>query len=456
MPLSLSININPGYQLTGATGCGGSLSGTGYQINAVTANCVVSLSFAAVQFKVTALASSGGLVSPTEQTVSYGGKASFALTPDAGYQLDSVTGCEGSLTGLQFETAPIYADCQLSATFAAIPAPEVAGPERFLVQAHHGDLLISADAVAGAVSYNLYLATEAGLTKENYQSKAEGKKLDGLQLPYVVTGLDKAKNYYVVLTAVTAQTESAESKELSSYPVFKKIGGLNDTGIGRCFNLVLSSACPVAGFPGQDAESGRDYAAQTGQLVKQGTGSAGFDFTKLGSDGKPLFIQHLAVERSAGSESAGTQWHSVRDNVTGLVWLYIDSASGLKGTYTWCNPDSASNGGNAGVANGGQCLDAPCDTNHLIESANLQALGGFSDWRLPSFQELVSINDRVGYASPGGPARRDPQLFFSWYLMAVPSSTSVAASPDQIKTDFGTATKTTVFNGVVLVREDLQ
>ena len=130
-PLSLSININPGYQLTGATGCGGSLSGTGYQINAVTANCVVSLSFAAVQFKVTALASSGGLVSPTEQTVSYGGKASFALTPDAGYQLDSVTGCEGSLTGLQFETAPIYADCQLSATFAAIPAPEVAGPERF-------------------------------------------------------------------------------------------------------------------------------------------------------------------------------------------------------------------------------------------------------------------------------------------------------------------------------------
>lgn len=275
-------------------------------------------------------------------------------------------------------------------------------------------------------------------------------------MPYVVTGLDKAKNYYVVLTAVTVQTESAESKELSSYPVFKKIGGLNDTGIGRCFNLVLSSACPVAGFPGQDAESGRDYAAQTGQLVKQGTGSAGFDFTKLGSDGKPLFIQHLAVDRSAGSESAGTQWHSVRDNVTGLVWLYIDSASGLKGTYTWYNPDSASNGGNAGVANGGQCLDAPCDTNHLIESANLQALGGFSDWRLPSFQELVSINDRVGYASPGGPARRDPQLFFSWYLMAVPSSTSVAASPDQIKTDFGTATKTTVFNGVVLVREDLQ
>ncbi|WP_337842331.1 DUF1566 domain-containing protein [Rheinheimera sp.] len=455
-PLSLSVTVNPGYQLTGATGCGGSLSGTSYQINAVTANCVVSLTFSAIQFKVTASAGSGGSISPAEQTVSYGEKASFTLTLDSGYQLDSLTGCDGTLKGLLFETLPLYAECQLNAKFVANPPPEVAGPERFLVQPDHGDVFISADAVKGALSYNLYLATEAGLTKTNYQTKTGGQKLAGLQLPYVLTGLDKAKKYYFVLTAMTDLTESKESIELSSYPVFKKVGGLNDTGISRCFNLVQSSACPVAAFPGQDAESGRDYVVQTGQLIKQGTGNAGFDFTKLDSNGKPLFIQHQAVDRTSGSESAGTQWHSVRDNVTGLVWLYIDSASGLKGTYSWYNPDSASNGGNAGVANGGQCIDAPCDTNHLVESANLQALGGFSDWRLPSFQELVSINDRVGYASPGGPARRDSQLFYSWYLMEVPSSTSFAASPDRIKTDFGTASKTTVFNGVVLVREELQ
>ncbi len=73
----------------------------------------------------------------------------------------------------------------------------------------------------------------------------------------------------------------------------KPTGKLNDTGITICGNDgTNNSVCPVAGYPGQDAEYGRDAQALAGTLQKVGGGHAGFDFTKLDSEGNPLALSN--------------------------------------------------------------------------------------------------------------------------------------------------------------------
>ncbi|MEZ5599753.1 MAG: hypothetical protein R3F36_01395 [Candidatus Competibacteraceae bacterium] len=41
----------------------------------------------------------------------------FIVTPNSGYQIDSVTGCDGSLGGTTYTTGPITANCTVTASF---------------------------------------------------------------------------------------------------------------------------------------------------------------------------------------------------------------------------------------------------------------------------------------------------------------------------------------------------
>jgi hypothetical protein len=158
---------------------------------------------------------------------------------------------------------------------------------------------------------------------------------------------------------------------------------LNDTGITACANASSNGLpCPVSGFPGQDAEHGRDALAAAGLLQKVGGGSAGFDFTKLDANGNPL-------------PASATEWSCVKDNHTGLIWEE-KTTSGLRSmhnTYTWYNPDSSTNGGDPGVQNGGNCTGSSCDTRGYVQAVNAQGLCGANDWRMPAHEELSSIVD---------------------------------------------------------------
>lgn len=168
---------------------------------------------------------------------------------------------------------------------------------------------------------------------------------------------------------------------------------LNDTGIDWCAGADTNDLdCPVSNFPAQDGDCGRDALARAGQLNKVGSGAAGFDFTSLGS--------------------------CVRDNHTGLVWEVKTLtnpneapptvSSDLRDKmwkYTWYNPDASTNGGDPGVQDGGfccipeaedqdpekSCENLTCDTRGYVQYVNSQNLCGFSDWRLPSINELYSI-----------------------------------------------------------------
>jgi len=110
------------YGIAGVTGCGGSLAGNTYTTAPITADCTVSATFEALPTHVvTPSAGSGGAIAPdTPQTVDDGDTTAFTLTPDAHYQIESVTGCGGTLAGDTYTTAAITSDCTVTATFAII------------------------------------------------------------------------------------------------------------------------------------------------------------------------------------------------------------------------------------------------------------------------------------------------------------------------------------------------
>ncbi len=78
------------------------------------------------------------------------------------------------------------------------------------------------------------------------------------------------------------------------------------------------ATCPKAGYPGQDAQVGRD-ADQSTSTNNDADGRRGFNFTKIGADGKALVIQNQAWSNT-DLETAGSKWSCVKDNVTGLIW----------------------------------------------------------------------------------------------------------------------------------------
>ena len=186
----------------------------------------------------------------------------------------------------------------------------------------------------------------------------------------------------------------------------------------------------------QDCSHGRDAAHND-----DSDGRAGFSFTKLGSGGKPLSIQDAAWDDN-GSETAGTRWACVKDNVTGLIWEVKTNDGGLhdrNDTYTWYNTDSTTNGGKPGYAqasdNGVSSYDDNdtctyykwddpsnyCNTEAYVARVNAQGLCGAKDWRLPTREELRSIVD-YGRFDPAIDTRYFPHAESIYYWSSSPTA----------------------------------
>ena len=111
------------------------------------------------------------------------------------------------------------------------------------------------------------------------------------------------------------------------------------------------------------------------------------------------------------SVSYATQpWACVKDNVTGLIWEVKTDDDGLHDkdwTYTWYEPDSSKNGGDAGTQNAGSCgSTSPCDTHSYVPAVNAAGWCGAKDWRMPTVDELSGIArlDRYQYPATDAPA----------------------------------------------------
>ncbi|PPD47623.1 MAG: hypothetical protein CTY16_06905 [Methylobacter sp.] len=258
-------------------------------------------------------------------------------------------------------------------SFAALVLKAASGDQRVTLQW---------TSVEGATRYGVCYATETIADINNCPNYVGASWQATTQTTLKITSLTNGKKYYFRVLAGNAANTLAISMTITAIP--SKTYTLNDTGITACANGANNKLpCPVAGFPNQDAESGRDVSQNNG-----GNGHAGFNFSKISGTGAIL---------AANAKN----WNCVKDNVTGLVWEVKTDDKGLHDkdwTYSWYEPGNSKNGGNAGTQNGGSCRGASaCDTDAYIQAVNAAGWCGYKDWRLPSKAELHSIVDYSRY-----------------------------------------------------------
>ncbi len=117
---SATFNLLPdeGYSIASVSGCEGTLNGNVYSTGPISSSCKVTASFAPMSYSITATAGAGGSISPGTKMVTYGDSVTFSVIPDSGYSIESIIGCNGTLTGNVFTTGPISGSCTVTVSFA--------------------------------------------------------------------------------------------------------------------------------------------------------------------------------------------------------------------------------------------------------------------------------------------------------------------------------------------------
>lgn len=113
-------------------------------------------------------------------------------------------------------------------------------------------------------------------------------------------------------------------------------------------------------------------------------------------------------------------WDCVRDNRQKLVWEVKQANGGLRDldfTYSWYSADKG-----VGIADGGRCFYIYCDTDRLVEAVNKEGLCGWRDWRLPTSQELMTLDTDREYYSPDIDQRFFPHTSPGYYWTATPAN----------------------------------
>ena len=206
----------------------------------------------------------------------------------------------------------------------------------------------------------------------------------------------------------------------------------NQGGCRSDISLLDEMGDPTGVKPPQDCDHGRDAEARAGTLDKAGGGVAGFDFTKLASDGTALADQQVAWDERFGSEAANSRWSCVRDNHTGLVWEVKTNDSSIHRASNLYNWGGVSAAGREHSQRQGRYNDG---WNSLVNGSNSSSFCGRTDWRVPTVKELGSIIRRR--TSPvidqGYFPNTDLRVFWS-------STADVADTAHALAVDFNTST----------------
>lgn len=167
---------------------------------------------------------------------------------------------------------------------------------------------------------------------------------------------------------------------LAAAPCLAPAQTINDTGAVRCVDAAgqwLPSCLGTA----QDGAYGRDFKRN-----KASDGDAGFRFTKVCNSGVLAGPSSCSKRAVIGYEP--NDWGCTYDNVTGLTWemkTTDGSDRDASRSYTW--------GVNPPFGDG--------DFLPFLASVNSDRLCSYDDWRVPTYNELMTIqNYGRGPATP--------------------------------------------------------
>ena len=268
---------------------------------------------------------------------------------------------------------------------ASEPMPKVAiptTPTRLKAVAANGQITLSWDNVAGATAYNIYLASSSDITPKNYKALDSGQKIEKVTSPYTIPNLNNGKTYFAIVTAT------------------------NESGEGDA--SIFASAIPTG--PAQAVAQASP--AEVEQLALEPLDP---NLLKLDFSGRPIKNQRISFQKE--------KWQCVLNKKTGLMWEVKTNDGSLRDkrrTFSWLLSaqnapmiSDISNIGKLGTGAGGNrttvakvrkediCKGADCDLNTYISTVNKQRLCGYSDWRLPTREEMRTLIDpKKTYPSP--------------------------------------------------------
>ena len=260
-------------------------------------------------------------------------------------------------------------------------------PTDFVATGDLAKVILTWTEVSG-ITYDIYRSTDAScdvLTHFNSSSCTDGQLYNSATTGMEDTGLASEITYYYWIQATRSSDSTIQASLTPISATTIAMGVLNDTGIYYAGNYqdggdtdhTNSSDCSsnISVFDHQDCHYGRDVTHNDSS-----DGKYGFSFTKLDSSGNAL---------AAGAGS----WSCVLDNVTGLIWEVKATDGGARDKdieYSWGGLTAI---GRDHVNRDGEYYD---DWNTLVNAANTEngtGLCGFTDWRVPDANELLSIID---------------------------------------------------------------
>ena len=110
--VTINITPNTGYVVKSVDGCDGVLTGLTYTTAPVTRSCKVRVTFQTETILASAqVEGSGGKIDPARQEVKRGETTEFKVTPEAGFEVASITGCQGQLSKDIYTTGKLYGAC---------------------------------------------------------------------------------------------------------------------------------------------------------------------------------------------------------------------------------------------------------------------------------------------------------------------------------------------------------